>query len=41
MYRLTGVFATDANIFGGSAMLDLTTTDYSTEAPEPVRYPRN
>lgn len=31
MYRLTGVFATDANIFGGSAMLNLTTTDYSTE----------
>lgn len=29
MYRLTNVFATDLNVFGGSFMVDLTTMDYS------------
>lgn len=31
MYRLTGVFATDLNCFGGSFMIDLDTMDYSKE----------
>ena len=31
MYRLTGVFATDLNCFGGSAMIDMETMEYSKE----------
>ncbi|MGN7286587.1 FGGY-family carbohydrate kinase [Shouchella rhizosphaerae] len=31
MYKLTGVFATDANVFGGSNMLDIETLEYSRE----------
>ena len=31
MFRLTGVFATDMNCFGGSFMIDMDTMDYSRE----------
>lgn len=31
MYRLTGIFATDLNCFGGSFMIDMETMDYSRE----------
>ncbi|WP_326512436.1 FGGY-family carbohydrate kinase [Clostridium intestinale] len=31
MYRLTDVFATDANVFGGSSMMDLGKLEYSKE----------
>lgn len=31
MFRLTGVFATDLNCFGGSFMVDMNTMDYSRE----------
>jgi len=34
MYRLTNVFATDLNVFGGSFMVDLTTMDYSRQLLE-------
>lgn len=34
MYRLTNVFATDLNTFGGSFMVDLTTMEYSKELLE-------
>lgn len=34
MYRLTNVFATDLNCFGGSAMLDMETMEYSRELME-------
>lgn len=34
MYRLTNVFATDLNVFGGSFMLDLSTMDYSKQLLE-------
>ncbi len=31
MYRLTGIFATDLNVFGGSFMIDMETMEYSKE----------
>ncbi|MGE6256995.1 FGGY-family carbohydrate kinase [Heyndrickxia sporothermodurans] len=31
MYKLTGVFATDANVFGGSNMINIETLEYSKE----------
>lgn len=31
MYRLTNVFATDLNCFGGAFMVDMNTMDYSKE----------
>ena len=31
MYRLTNVFATDLNCFGGAFMVDMNTMDYSRE----------
>jgi len=31
MYRLTNIFATDANVFGGSGMMDLEKLEYSKE----------
>ena len=31
MYRLTHIFATDLNVFGGSFMVDMDTMEYSTE----------
>lgn len=34
MYRLTDVFATDLNVFGGSFMVDLNTMEYSKELME-------
>lgn len=34
MYRLTSVFATDLNCFGGSFMVDMNTMDYSMELME-------
>ncbi len=34
MYKLTGVFATDLNVFGGSFMVDMDTMEYSRELLE-------
>ena len=34
MYKLTGVFATDLNVFGGSFMVDMDTMEYSKELLE-------
>lgn len=34
MYKLTGVFATDLNVFGGSFMVDMNTMEYSRELLE-------